>query len=134
MSLTIRFKKSAVVAVAALVLLLVGSGEANAQSRREIERERQRIEREQRRYERQRGTRVSRATENRIHNSAYSTGYEQGLLAGEYDRRRGKYNQSNVYRGTGSAPNGGDPSSTDYVYRQGYLQGYSDGFSGRRNY
>ena len=57
-----------------------------------------------------------------------------GYQAGIYDRRRGKYNQSNVYRDTGSYPNEGDPTSTDYIYRQGYLAGYNDGFNGRRNY
>jgi hypothetical protein len=56
------------------------------------------------------------------------------LLAGEYDRRKRKYNQSNVYRDTGAYPNDGDPTSSDYIYRQGYLQGYNDGYNGIRNY
>lgn len=124
-----RFKTAAMVGVMGIMLLLIGSSEANAQSRRQIERERQRIEREQRR-----NSRYNRTTERQVNNSSYNSGYNYGLMAGEYDRRRGKYNQSNVYRGTGSAPNSGDPTSVDYLYRQGYLQGYNDGFYGRRNY
>jgi hypothetical protein len=116
---------------ALLTFVFISSTEADAQSRRQIERERQRIEREQRRYERQRQGRMGRATERQINNSTFNTGYQQGLLAGQYDRRKRKYNQSNVYRGTGSAPNSGDPSNMDYIYRQAYLQGYEDGFHGR---
>ena len=119
-----------------LVLLLVSSSEVNAQSRRDIERERQRIERENQRN-RQRNyrnnTQSTRQAEQRLANSTYATGYEQGLMAGQYDRRRGKYNRSNVYRDTGAYPNSGDPTSTDYIYRQAYLQGYNDGFNGLRN-
>jgi hypothetical protein len=63
-----------------------------------------------------------------------SAGYQQGFMAGQNDRRRGKFNESNVYRGTGSAPYHGDPTSEDYKYRQGYLQGYNDGYYGRNNY
>jgi hypothetical protein len=122
-----------------LAVLVATGSEVSAQSRREIERERQRIERENARYEReQRRTRTSRGvsarTEQRVNNANYNNGYQQGLLAGEYDRRKRKYNQSNVYRGTGSYPNDGDPTSSDYIYRQGYLQGYNDGYNGVRNY
>ncbi|PYT01951.1 MAG: hypothetical protein DMF63_03715 [Acidobacteria bacterium] len=63
-----------------------------------------------------------------------SNGYNQGFQAGQYDRRKRKYNQSNVYRDTGAYPNDGDPTSSDYIYRQGYLQGYNDGYNGTRNY
>ncbi len=113
-----------------LVVLAGISTNANAQSRREVERERQRIERENARYERDR-QRQSQVDRN---NANYSHGYQQGLLAGEYDGRKKKYNQSNVYRDTGSYPNAGDPTSSDYIYRQGYLKGYNDGYNGRRNY
>jgi len=132
-----KFKNIAIMAAMGLMLLVVGSSDVNAQTRREIERERQRIEREQRRISRQRqqqNDRGYRVTERRVDNANYNHGYQQGLLAGQYDRRRGKYNQSNVYRGTGAYPNGGDPTSSDYIYRQGYLQGYNDGFYGGRNY
>jgi hypothetical protein len=108
----------------------------SAQSRRELERERQRIERENARYQQnRRSNRSSRQADQRQSlNPAYSSGYDYGLMAGQYDRRKGKYNQSNVYRNTGSYPNEGDPTSADYLYRQGYLQGYNDGFNGGRNY
>ena len=131
-----KFKNIAIMAAMGLMLLVVGSSDVNAQTRREIERERQRIERDQRRIARQRQQRDRgyRGSEGRIYNANYDHGYQQGMLAGQYDRRRGKYNQSNVYRGTGAYPNGGDPTSSDYIYRQGYLQGYNDGFYGRRNY
>lgn len=115
-----------------LTVLIVGSGDVNAQSRRDTERERQRIEREQRRQRQARGT--ERETVRRVNNANYITGYQQGVLAGEFDRRKNKYNQSNVYRGTGSYPTSGDPTEQDYVYRQGYLEGYNDGFYGRRRY
>ena len=130
----LRLKKLTFVAFVASVLLLIGSSDVNAQSRRELERQRQRIEREQRQIERERRSGSYRATERRINNSSYNSGYDQGFLAGQYDRRRGKYNQSNVYRGTGSAPYSGDPTSLDYLYRQGYLKGYDDGYYGRPNY
>ena len=55
-------------------------------------------------------------------------------MAGGYDRRKRKYNQSNVYRNTGAAPYSGDPTNYDYLYRQGYLQGYDDGYYGTRRY
>lgn len=135
-----NIKKIAVGLMLGLIIAIVGSSEANAQSRREIERERQRIEREQRRVDRQRRSNRSYDNQNynrvisRANNAHYDHGYSQGLLAGQYDRRKGKYNQSNVYRNTGSYPNSGDPSSTDYIYRQGYLQGYNDGFYGGRPY
>lgn len=116
-----------------IVFLIAGSSDVSAQSRRDRERERQRIEREQRRQQTQvRGN--ERVTERRVNNANYITGYQQGVIAGEFDRRKKKYNQSNVYRGTGSYPNSGDPTQADYVYRQGYLEGYNDGFYGRRKY
>ena len=123
-----------------MVVMLAANSDVSAQSRREIERERQRIERENARYERdrQRGyrnnTQSTRQAEQRIANSTYSTGYDQGFQAGQFDRRKGKYNRSNVYRDTGAYPNAGDPTSVDYIYRQAYLQGYNDGFHGVRNY
>jgi hypothetical protein len=138
-----NLRKVFLLSLVALVFLIGTSLEASAQSRRELERERQRIARENARYERERQQRnrtsrntpqVSRRTEQRVANSNYVNGYQQGLMAGEFDRRKGKYNNSNVYRDTGSYPNQGDPTSGDYIYRQGYLQGYQDGFNGRRNY
>lgn len=138
-----NLRKIFLVGAAAGIMLVVGSLDVSAQSRREIERERQRIERENARYQRERQRRyrssrntpvVSRRTEQRISNANFANGYQQGLMAGEFDRRKGKYNNSNVYRDTGSYPNEGDPTSSDYIYRQGYLQGYNDGFHGVRNY
>lgn len=133
--------KHLVIAGSVGMILLFAGMDASAQSRREIERERERIERENRRYERQRRDRrsnrrqsVSRRVERQINNANFENGYHYGWMAGEYDRRRGKYNQSNVYRDTGTYPDQGDPTSSDYIYRQGYLQGYNDGFYGVRNY
>ena len=134
----LNMKKAALGIFVGLVVMLGANSNVSAQSRRELERERQRIERENARQNRQRSYRNnSQSTaqaEQRLANSTYATGYDQGLMAGQYDRRRGKYNRSNVYRDTGAYPNGGDPTSTDYIYRQAYLQGYNDGFNGRRNY
>ena len=138
----IDIKRIAIVGAVGLVIAVAAS-DGSAQTRRDIERERQRIERENARYQRDRrqqdrydrtGSGVSRRTEQRVENANYANGYEQGLMAGQYDRRKGKYNRSNVYRDSGSYPNSGDPTSSDYIYRQGYLQGYNDGFNGRRNY
>jgi hypothetical protein len=130
----IDIKKTVIIAAIGLMMFVVGSGEASAQNRREIERERQRIEREQRRNNQRRNNRGTVYTRREVSNAYFVSGYQQGLQAGEFDRRKRKYNQSNVYRNTGSAPNSGDPSSGDYIYRQGYLEGYNDGFNGRRNY
>jgi hypothetical protein len=132
-------RKIGITAAFAFVVIASASVETSAQSRRDIERERQRIERENARYQRDRrrdrnSSGVTRRTEQRVANANFAHGYEQGLLAGEYDRRKRKYNQSNVYRDTGSYPNDGDPTSSDYIYRQGYLQGYNDGYNGIRNY
>ena len=128
-------KRLIIGAVFAVMLVFLGSSDVSAQSRREIERERQRIERERERYRRSnRNSGVTRRMENRINNANFTNGYNYGFMAGQYDRRKGKYNQSNVYRDTGSYPNDGDPTSSDYIYRQGYLEGYNDGFNGRRNY
>lgn len=133
-------KKILVGAGIAMVVFVAGADDASAQTRRQIERERQRIERENARYRRERerqyrnGSVVTRRTEQRVNNANFMNGYQQGLMAGEFDRRSGKYNRSNVYRGSGTSPNDGDPTSSDYIYRQGYLQGYEDGFRGVRNY
>jgi hypothetical protein len=135
-------KKIAVGMFASLVIVLAGT-DASAQSRRDIERERQRIQRQNERYDRTRqrtyrndglNSGSGRRTEQRTTNTNYAAGYDQGFQAGQMDRRKGKYNRSNVYRDTGAYPNEGDPTSNDYVYRRGYLQGYNDGFNGIRNY
>lgn len=131
MSLTF-IKRIGVGLAIVFTLLIVGSSDVSAQSRRDRERERQRVEREQRRQRQDRG--VTSETVRRVNNSNYIMGYQQGVLAGEFDRRKNKYNQSNVYRGTGPYRNSGDPTEQDYVYRQGYLEGYNDGFYGRRRY
>lgn len=142
MKAIINIKSIVLAGVVAMMLMVVGSSDASAQTRRDIERERQRIARENARFERERQRRyqrnnrgaVSRRVERRINNANFANGYNYGFMAGEYDRRRGKYNQSNVYRDSGGYPNEGDPTSSDYIYRQGYLEGYNDGFYGRRNY
>src|SRR5690606_37074192 len=124
-----NFKKVAVGIFAGIVLMLTANMDVRAQSRRELERERQRIERENARYRQSRqqvyrnDNRSTRQSDQRVGGAAYRSGYDNGFMAGQFDRRRGKYNQSNVYRDTGAYPNSGDPTSTDYVYRQGYLQG-----------
>lgn len=142
MTIFAKIRKIALAAAFGVAVLVAATADVRAQSRRVTERERQRIEREDARYRpeqrRYRSGRndsvVSRRMEQRVANANYANGYEQGLLAGEYDRRRRKYNLSNVYRNTGAYPNEGDPSSSDYIYRQGYLQGYDDGYNGIRNY
>ena len=135
-------KKGLIAASVVLTIGMLGSTQANAQSRREIERERQRIEQQnnarwererQRQQRRDRGDNDERS-DRYIANANYTQGYQNGYLAGMSDGRKGKYNRSNVYRNTGSYPNGGDTNSVDYIYRQGYLAGYEDGFRGRRNY
>jgi Ni/Co efflux regulator RcnB len=135
-------KKGLIAASVVLTIGMLGSTQANAQSRREIERQRQRIEQQnnarwererQRQQRRDRGNNDERS-DRYIANANYTQGYQNGYLAGTSDGRKGKYNRSNVYRNTGSYPNGGDTNSIDYIYRQGYLAGYEDGFRGRRNY
>ena len=124
-----------------LSVVILGSLDVNGQTRRQIERERQRIEKQQQKIARENArARQNRQNDRSVYNrgrvpdrSVYA-GYQNGLLAGEYDRRKGKFNQSNVYRNTGVYPAQGDPTSSDYLYRQGYLEGYEDGFYGRRRY
>ena len=135
-------KKIATVAALALAFFAASSTAVSAQSRRDWEREQKRYAKEQRQAERERARERSTRRDSRYgniydnrnvySNQAMRSGYEQGYLAGEYDRRKRKYGQSNVYRSSGGIyPNQGDPSSTDYYYRQGYLQGYEDGYGGR---
>ena len=129
------FKKVAILSAIGLTILFGAASTTNAQTRmrRQIELERQTQIQEQVRIDRQRRrNRSPRVTVPQVVDMNYSAGYEQGFLAGQYDRRKRKYNQSNVYRGTGSAPNSGDPTSSDYLYRQGYLQGYNDGYYVRK--
>lgn len=64
--------------------------------------------------------------------AAVNAGYQQGIIAGQRDRSRNKYNQSNVYRGTSQRPD--DINQYEYNYRQGFLEGYEDGYNGRRQY
>jgi len=136
-------KDIVLIGIVGLTFMFAASVDASAQSRRDIEREQRRIERQnakrqqelQRRNRNGQNTTVSnRRSEQQIATSSYGSGYDQGFQAGQYDRRSGKYNRSNVYRDTGSNPNDGDPTSTDFIYRQGYLKGYNDGFYGERNY
>lgn len=127
----------------AFAVLIATATDAAAQSRRDIERERQRIER-QRQNDARQDRRSGRYRDNRGNssenpnraavNAAVYQGYQQGLVAGRSDGRVGKYNRFNVYRNTGSAPNSGDPTSWDYLYRQGYLEGYEDGYHSRIRY
>ena len=132
--------------LSALTLLFTGlfASDASAQTRRQIEQQRQRAERQNERQERRRGTDYQYGNDRDGNdrngsrsaglNNAVRMGYQQGLIAGEADRRKKKFNRSNVYRNTGTARNGGDPSTYDYLYRQGYLEGYEDGYYGRRRY
>jgi hypothetical protein len=117
------------------VMFFVGSVDTNGQTRRDDYRDRYRNES---RYDRQRRNRDSRTTNQgmsrRDVNVLLLQGYENGLNAGRADSSRRKYNASNVYRNTPSRPYNGDTSSADYLYRQGYLEGYEDGYNGRVRY
>ena len=115
-----NLKKTMIATAIGLTIMIVGSSDANAQSRRQ--------------YERNNRATYDRRSEQRIVNVNFAHGYQYGYAAGISDRRRGKYNRSNVYRDTPVTPFQGDPTNIDYIYRQGYLAGYNDGFYGRRNY
>jgi hypothetical protein len=130
-------------------MVVMTATDTRAQNRREIERERQRIERQRENYARQNQRRNQQVRRNRSEvynraddgrvtragvNATVYQGYQQGLLAGQADRRANKYNRFNVYRNSGSQPNSGDPTAYAYLYRQGYLEGYEDGFRGRVRY
>ena len=135
---TFHIRNIAVALVIGVSALLFSAVDTNAQSRREIERER---ERQSSRYYRQQQRRDNdfqsrnQGMTRRDVNILLLQGYENGLQAGRYDRGRGKFNASNVYRGSGSGPNPAvDTSSADYLYRKGYLEGYEDGYSGRKRY
>ena len=138
------FRNIAIISALGFAFLVAGTLDAAAQYRWDNDRERQRVEqqrranqnwqREQDRQRRSRDYRRDNVYNGRYGSAAVNQGYQQGLIAGQTDRRKGKYNRSNVYRNTGSYPNAGDPSSADYQYRQGYLQGYEDGYYGRNRY
>ena len=143
-------KSLSVMAGLVFAVVITTATDTVAQSRREIERERQRIERQRQNDARQNQRRDQQVRRNQSNvysdraqggrvtragvNATVYQGYQQGLLAGQADRRANKYNRFNVYRNTGSAPNSGDPTAYDYLYRQGYLEGYEDGFRGGVRY
>lgn len=150
---SLRIKGLTVMAGLIFVVVFAAATDTSAQSQKEIERERQRIERQRQNNARQsQRSQQQRARQNQSRdydnnnrpddgrvtragvNATVYQGYQKGLLAGQSDRRANKYNRFNVYRNTGSAPNSGDPTSYDYLYRQGYLEGYEDGFRGRARY
>jgi hypothetical protein len=118
-----------------LGVLLSGSYHASAQNSRYDSRDRYRT---QSRTDRQRADRDSHARNQELSrrdvNVILLQGYENGLQAGRNDWSRRKFNASNVYRNTPSRPYSGDTSSADYLYRQGYLEGYEDGYNGRLRY
>jgi hypothetical protein len=147
------FKQLGIVSTV-LFFTLVGSAlTVSAQSRGNWEREQRRYEKqqqkaakqqrleqqrleqarlEQQRYDEAYGRRGSVTRRGSVNgNQATDMGYQVGFQAGQYDRRKGKYGQSNVYRSSGGlSPNAGDPSAADYYYRQGYIRGYEDGYRG----
>ena len=119
----------------ALAVLFLGSTDTSAQIRWDDGRDRNRSERRLRQHRDDRQTRQrDHPVSRRDVNTIVLQGYEQGLRAGQNDRRRGKLNASNVYRNTPARPYSGDASSADYLYRQGYLEGYQDGYYGRIRY
>ena len=148
MKRSFNIKNLAMAAGLGLAMVLVGSVDTNAQTRRDRDRQAQRAARQQQRIaernarrnresireQRERASRGESVYNGSRYNAVMNSGYQQGFQAGQADRRRGKYNHSNVYRGTGSYPNQGDPTSADYLYRQGFLQGYEDGYRGRVSY
>jgi hypothetical protein len=137
------FKQLGIVSTV-LFFTLVGSAlTVSAQSRGNWEREQRRYEKqqqkaakqqrlEQQRYDQTYGRRGNVTRQGSVNgNQATDMGYQVGFQAGQYDRRKGKYGQSNVYRSSGGlSPNAGDPSAADYYYRQGYIRGYEDGYRG----
>ncbi|MBA2334294.1 MAG: hypothetical protein ACR2M8_12390 [Pyrinomonadaceae bacterium] len=150
---------SALVFAAVLGTSIDVSGQTSRQERR-IKRQQERIEKQREKLEaqrireaqlRQRNNRgqdgvvvLNNRGNNRVNERAYGTseavraavkaGYQQGFNAGQRDRSRNKYNQSNVYRGTSPNPNPDDINQYEYNYRLGFLEGYEEGYRGRRQY
>jgi hypothetical protein len=142
-----NIKKLAGIAALGFAIVSAGAVSSNAQTWRQSEKDRQRIIKQQQKIAKQNAKREQeRLRRERRDDRGYTTGtvfgnngrigsmreatnsgYQQGLQAGQYDRRKHRYNQSNVYR---DSTWHGDPTGWDYYYRQGYLQGYQAGYNG----
>jgi hypothetical protein len=77
------------------------------------------------------------AEADRSNDAAYDAGYRAGLRAGDEDFRRSRQfrpEQHEDYRNAdrGHTPDYGDKKLYENRYREGFLQGYRDGYHGRQ--
>ena len=67
----------------------------------------------------------------RVDDRAYTRGYDDGLSRGENDGRRNRpfdYARYNEYRNADSGYRGGDRNEYRSLFRQGFVNGYNDGY------
>ena len=158
MKLTNLKKSMAVMALG--VMTILGTGEAaNAQTRKQIQKQQQKVEKQQQKVVRQQQKlaqqqqklqnqryRVYRngsyyQTDNRgaeLLRQAVNRGYQQGVRAGQADRnsrRNYNYGNSPVYRsGNYGYQSYVDSRQYQYYFQQGFERGYQDGFNSRYQY
>jgi len=152
-------KKSMIAAAFAFVAILGTSDVANAQNRKQVQKQQQKVVKQQQKVVKQQQKlanqqqklqtaryRVYRngsyyQTDNRgaeLLRQAVNAGYQQGFRAGQNDRssrRSSNYNNNSIYRsGNYGYQSYVDSRQYQYYFQQGFQRGYQDGFSSRNQY
>jgi flagellar biosynthesis/type III secretory pathway protein FliH len=152
-------KKTAAVAAFAFVAILGTSDVANAQTRKQVQKQQQKVVKQQQKVIRQQQKlavqqqklqntryRVYRngsyyQTDDRgaqLLRQAVNAGYQQGFRAGQNDRgsrRSNSYNNNSIYRsGNYGYQSYVDSRQYQYYFQQGFERGYQDGYNSRYQY
>lgn len=154
-----NLKKTLMVSALGLAALLGVSENANAQTRKQVQKQQQKVVKQQEKvYKQQQKVnqqqqklqnmryRVYRNgnyynTDSRgaeLLRQAVNQGYQQGIRAGQADRsnrRNNSYNNSSVYRsGNYGYQSYVDSRQYQYYFQQGFQRGYQDGYNSRNQY
>ena len=152
-------KRTLVASAFGLIALLGTSEVANAQNRKQIQKQQQKVVKQQQKVDKQQQKlaqqqqklqnqryRVYRngnyyQTDNRgaeLLKQAVNAGYQQGFRAGQNDRsgrRASNYSNSTVYRnGNYGYQSYVDSRQYQYYFQQGFQKGYQDGYTSRNQY
>ena len=152
--------KKTMIAAAFGIIALIGTSEtANAQTRKQVQKQQQKVIKQQQKVYKQQEKlaqqqqklqnqryRVYRngsyyQTDNRgaeLLRQAVNAGYQQGFRAGQNDRtgrRSSNYNNSSIYRnGNYGYQSYVDSRQYQYYFQQGFQRGYQDGYDSRQQY
>jgi flagellar biosynthesis/type III secretory pathway protein FliH len=154
-----NLKKTLAVSALGLAVLFGASENANAQTRKQVQKQQQKVAKQQQKVykQQQKVAKQQQKLQNmryRVYRngSYYNTdqrgaellrqavnrGYQQGFQAGQADRRNrrnGSYNNSSIYRnGNYGWQNYVDSRQYQYYFQQGFQRGYQDGYNSRQQY